>query len=84
MINQVLAVISVFQDADMIENIRNVYALPPVYILMNHCDTVDSDTNTTADGKDDEEDENEDEDEDYDVEDDDDEEEVEISFYPII
>ena len=40
-----------FQDVDMIENIRNVYALPPVYILMNHCDI--------ADEEDDEDDEDE-------------------------
>ena len=29
------------QDLDMMENIRNVYALPPVYILINHCDIAD-------------------------------------------
>ena len=70
--------IPVLQDIDMIENIRSVYALPPVYILMKNCDIADSEGKTTADIKEKEDAEDENADGDDDDDDDDDEEEVEM------
>ena len=32
-----------WQDEDMIKKIAGVYAIPPIYVIINKCDTVEED-----------------------------------------